>query len=86
MLAACFAMLRPGGRLLYVTCSILPQENAAVVAALLAAEPAAAALPLDAQLLPPSALRSCGAGVQLLPGGEAGGDAFYYACLTRHER
>ena len=86
VLAACFAMLRPGGRLLYVTCSILPQENAAVVAALLAAEPAAAALPLDAQLLPPSALRSCGAGVQLLPGGEAGGDAFYYACLTRHER
>jgi 16S rRNA (cytosine967-C5)-methyltransferase len=84
-LAACFGLLKPGGRLLYATCSILPQENAAVLAAFLAAEPAAVALPLPLQLLPASVARPSGAGVQLLPGGEAGGDAFYYACLTRHE-
>jgi 16S rRNA (cytosine967-C5)-methyltransferase len=86
LLAACFALLKPGGRLLYATCSILPQENAEVIAAFLATEPAAAAVPLPPQRLPPSAARPAGAGVQLLPGGEAGGDAFYYACLTRHER
>jgi 16S rRNA (cytosine967-C5)-methyltransferase len=86
VLAACFRMLAPGGRLLYATCSILPQENAEVVAAFIASEPAAAVVPLDAQRLPASATRPAGAGVQLLPGGEAGGDAFYYACLTRHER
>jgi 16S rRNA (cytosine967-C5)-methyltransferase len=85
VLAACFAMLRPGGRLLYATCSILPEENAAVVDAFLAAEPAARVLPLSTALLPASVTRPAGPGVQLLPGGEACGDAFYYACLTRHE-
>ncbi|MFO1409782.1 MAG: hypothetical protein U1F06_05305 [Steroidobacteraceae bacterium] len=40
-LAAAFALLKSGGRLLSATCSILPEENAAVVDAFLAAEPAA---------------------------------------------
>ena len=57
-----------------------------MIAAFLAAEPAAAAVPLPPQRLPPSAARPAGAGWQLLPGGEAGGDGFYYACLTRHGR
>jgi 16S rRNA (cytosine967-C5)-methyltransferase len=84
-LAACFALLKVGGRLLYATCSILPEENAAVVDAFLADEPAARAVALSAALLPASVARAAGAGVQLLPGGEACGDGFYYACLTRHE-
>ncbi|MCC7462716.1 MAG: 16S rRNA (cytosine(967)-C(5))-methyltransferase RsmB [Gammaproteobacteria bacterium] len=85
-LAASFALLRVGGRLLYATCSILPAENAAVIEAFVAAEPAAQVVPLPAALLPASIRRPAGAGVQLLPGGEACGDGFYYACLTRHER
>jgi 16S rRNA (cytosine967-C5)-methyltransferase len=86
LLAQCFRMLKPGGRLLYATCSILPQENAEVLAALLSSERDAVAEPLPQRWLPSGSVRPSGAGVQLLPGGEANGDAFYYACLTRHER
>ena len=35
LLAAYSAMLRPGGRLVYATCSILPSENRAAVDSLL---------------------------------------------------
>jgi 16S rRNA C967 or C1407 C5-methylase (RsmB/RsmF family) len=61
----------------------LPQENEEVVAAFLAREPAACALPWpEGVALPPGALR-LPIGVQLLPGAEAGTDGFYYACLAR---
>ena len=39
ILAAAARLLKPGGRLVYATCSILPEENDAVVAAFLAAHP-----------------------------------------------
>jgi hypothetical protein len=57
-----------------------------VLAALLSSERDAVAEPLPQRWLPSGSVRPSGAGVQLLPGGEANGDAFYYACLTRHER
>jgi 16S rRNA (cytosine967-C5)-methyltransferase len=38
-------LVKPGGRLVYVTCSLLPEENAEQVADFLAAAPAFAALP-----------------------------------------
>ncbi len=81
LLEACWPLLRPGGRLLYATCSVLPAENEAVIGAFLAATPGARELELAAaaQLGPP--LQRCARGWQLLPG--AGGDGFYYACLTR---
>jgi 16S rRNA (cytosine967-C5)-methyltransferase len=81
LLRACWPLLRPGGRLLYVTCSVLPAENAGVIEAFLAGQPGASekALPGAQGRCPP--LRRCRYGWQLLPG--AGGDGFYYACLTQ---
>lgn len=83
LLERCLGMLRPGGRLLYSTCSVLPAENDAVIEAVLAAVPAARALPPET-LLPrlPADVRICARGVQLLPGNAALTDGFYYACLT----
>ena len=80
LLRGCWVLLRPGGRLLYVTCSVLPAENAEVIAAFLADESTAREAPLPAAAAVAS-LHSCLHGWQRLPG--AGGDGFYYACLTK---
>ncbi len=82
LLRACWPLLRPGGRLLYATCSVLPAENAAVVAGLLTAQPDARELPPPGGV-PDATLRPCFPGWQRLPG--AAGDGFYYACLTKEE-
>ncbi len=83
VLRRCFSLLAAGGRLLYCTCSVFPQENESVLGRFLDAEPAA-------QIAGPAplALRAPGAiglrhGVQLLPGAQAGTDGFYYACITK---
>jgi 16S rRNA (cytosine967-C5)-methyltransferase len=82
ILVNCWRLLRPGGRLLYVTCSLLPEENQQVVEGFLASEPTAheAQFAESFSQLP---WRRCAVGWQMLPGGEAGGDGFYYACLAR---
>ena len=83
ILRTVFARLAPGGRLVYATCSVLPEENEAVVIDFLATEPAARSLPWPSDvMLPPGAVR-LEAGTQLLPGAQAGSDGFYYACLGR---
>jgi 16S rRNA (cytosine967-C5)-methyltransferase len=84
ILANCFSKLAPGGKLVYATCSVLPEENDEVVQAFLAATPAARGLPWPPHLaLPEGALRR-EVGVQLVPApGQASTDGFYYACLVR---
>ena len=74
-------MLAAGGRLLYCTCSVLPEENEAVVQRFLESAPhmKVVGMPPAAELAPVAQDRAVG--VQLLPGAEAGSDGFYYACL-----
>jgi 16S rRNA (cytosine967-C5)-methyltransferase len=82
LLRAAFALLAPGGRLLYCTCSVLPAENAAVVRAFLAGEPAAQELDLPVPWPAAVGLHRAEPGWQRLTG-EGGGDGFYYALLGR---
>ncbi|HTV51587.1 MAG TPA: 16S rRNA (cytosine(967)-C(5))-methyltransferase RsmB [Steroidobacteraceae bacterium] len=83
LLRSTYRVLAPGGRLLYCTCSVLPQENEQVVEAFLREHPEAGAqgLPPPEEIAPGAVPRSVG--VQLLPGGPAGSDGFYYACLEK---
>jgi 16S rRNA (cytosine967-C5)-methyltransferase len=83
ILTAAFRMLAVGGRLLYSTCSVLPDENQQVVERFLGSEPAARAVPFPTGVaLAPGALER-GTGQQLLPGAQAGTDGFYYACVEK---
>jgi 16S rRNA (cytosine967-C5)-methyltransferase len=82
ILSQCLALLRPGGTLVYSTCSVLPAENEAVVEALMAADPSIRPLPWPATVCLPPDLVARPVGMQLLPGNAAQTDGFYYACLT----
>ncbi|KFN44063.1 16S rRNA (cytosine(967)-C(5))-methyltransferase RsmB [Arenimonas oryziterrae] len=77
LLEGLWAVLKPGGRLLYSTCSVLREENAGQIAAFLRRHADARALPLDARFG-----RESGAGRQRLPG-EDGMDGFFYALLAK---
>jgi 16S rRNA (cytosine967-C5)-methyltransferase len=83
MLEKLWPLLRPGGRLLYSTCSVLRAENEAVVAAFLEQRS-----DCRERLLPPAAFALQGAlgqtahGLQLLPG-QLDNDGFYYAVMER---
>jgi 16S rRNA (cytosine967-C5)-methyltransferase len=83
ILATAFELLKPGGRLIYCTCSVMPVENEGVVTAFLGAQPRAARAPWPEGLAQPPGLLERSVGWQLLPGGSAGTDGFYYACLTK---
>jgi len=83
ILRAAFRMLAPGGRLVYATCSVLPGENEAVAARFLEEQPQASPAPMPrGENLAPGGI-AAGVGTQLLCGGAAGSDGFYYACLEK---
>tara|TARA_R110002124_G_scaffold286271_3_gene466659 strand:- start:18656 stop:19948 length:1293 start_codon:yes stop_codon:yes gene_type:complete len=80
--------LKPGGTLVYITCSILPEENDEQIAAFLAASPAFASI--DPQSLwqaafgtaAPSGVATGGAGIALTPR-LTGTDGFYCNAMRR---
>lgn len=82
MLRSAWGCLRPGGLLLYTSCSILSAENRVVVADFLAA--AGDAIDETPARCPgwPARGPDDGPGYQVLPG-EADMDGFYYACLRK---
>ncbi|AKH68135.1 16S rRNA m(5)C-967 methyltransferase [Spongiibacter sp. IMCC21906] len=77
LLQALWVTLKPGGILVYATCSVLPQENSDTVVAFLADHADAELLPISADWGIPQA-----AGRQILPT-KAGADGFFYAQLRR---
>jgi 16S rRNA (cytosine967-C5)-methyltransferase len=76
LLTALWKVVKPGGRLVYATCSILKEENEQQVLLFLRNTP-------DAELAGPAAVNAA-TGQQLLTG-EANADGFYYACLDKQE-
>ncbi len=82
ILRSLWPLLAPGGRLLYVTCSVLAAENDDVVQAFLEANGDA----VEETVLPNNNIRDLmrrkACGYQVLPG-TADLDGFYYACLVK---
>jgi 16S rRNA (cytosine967-C5)-methyltransferase len=77
ILSALWPLLAPGGRLIYITCSVLRAENEAIVSELLAEQPDAHALTFA---LP--AGQAAAIGWQILPG-DGDLDGMYYAVLEK---
>jgi len=88
VLARAATLVKPGGRIVYITCSVLPEENDDNVAAFLQAHSAFASVPgadvLERALLARLAgeLRMTGHGLQMSPL-KTGTDGFYLAVLQR---
>ncbi len=84
------SLVRPGGRIVYVTCSLFPSENDAAVAALLSRQGGAfVSVPTDDLLATASAslgdaVRRTSHGVQMTPL-RTGTDGFYVAALERRQ-
>lgn len=77
LLNALWNTLAVGGRLVYATCSVFPQENHRIIQRFLRQQPQARLEPIDA-----SWGRDTGDGHQLFPG-DGSHDGFFYACLVR---
>ncbi|SFR65667.1 16S rRNA m(5)C-967 methyltransferase [Marinobacter daqiaonensis] len=77
LLEALWPVLKPGGRLVYATCSVFPQENSRIIRRFLHQQP-------DATLLERVGDwgMDTGHGRQLLPDPNSH-DGFFYACLTK---
>jgi 16S rRNA (cytosine967-C5)-methyltransferase len=80
-------LVKPGGRLVYVTCSVLPEENGDAVAAFLARSAGFAPAHLAPSPMLTEVAARCssgvdGLGLQMTPH-RTGTDGFYVAALTR---
>jgi 16S rRNA (cytosine967-C5)-methyltransferase len=82
MLQALWQVVRPGGRLLYTSCSVLATENEHVVEAFLGRTAGARDLTPELTRHWPGRPAGAGPGYQVLPG-ESDMDGFYYACLGK---
>ncbi|MBY4677728.1 16S rRNA (cytosine(967)-C(5))-methyltransferase RsmB [Marinobacterium arenosum] len=80
VLSNSWRMLKPGGRLVYATCSIFPQENERLVQRFLKQTDDACHCPIEADWGLP-----CDTGRQLLPQRD-GHDGFYYAVLEKAKK
>jgi len=78
MLDSVWTLLKPGGKLLYATCSILKMENEDQIKAFIAGQTDAVHLVIETQQWG----RQCEYGRQILPG-ENDMDGFYYALLVK---
>jgi 16S rRNA (cytosine967-C5)-methyltransferase len=79
ILLQALSMLKPGGTLLYVTCSVLKRENEQQIAQLMSVREEAVEIDIDETWGIP-----CAHGRQLLPG-DMDGDGFYYARLKKQD-
>jgi 16S rRNA (cytosine967-C5)-methyltransferase len=75
-------LVKPGGRLVYATCSILPEENEAIVAAFLAAHPDFRQVSAQEILDKQGIALACGETLRLAPHTH-GTDGFFAAVLER---
>jgi 16S rRNA (cytosine967-C5)-methyltransferase len=82
ILAAAAKLLRPGGRLVYATCSILAEENEDIVSAFLATHADFHRLSAQEVLAAQGIVIDCGEDMRLSPQ-KHGTDAFYAAVLER---
>ena len=84
ILQQAWQMLAPGGKLLYITCSVLRQENEAQIANLLATQNDVNELDLIEEGSSKSWGVACKHGRQLLPG-DHDTDGFYFCALSKAE-
>jgi len=82
ILAAASTLVKPGGRLVYATCSVLPEENEAIVAAFLATHPEFTQGDAAAELARAQIALDTGPTLKLLPHVH-GCDGFFAAVLER---
>jgi 16S rRNA (cytosine967-C5)-methyltransferase len=77
-------LVKPGGRLVYATCSILPEENEAIVAGFLAAHPDFRQVSAQEILGRQGIVLECGETLRLAPHTH-GTDGFFAAALEREQ-